>query len=115
MNCGIIYFMLNQILSHDVDAVLSAIGAENLSENEKAEIMEQVCEHFSKIIIDAAVAELNDEQIKEFHSALDAADAEERITEIAARVPGLLSKIEEAVEQEFEILRSAKYKLSQNN
>lgn len=106
--------MLDHILSRDVRAVLSAIGAENLSEKEKTEVMEQVGEHFNKIIIDTAVAELNDEQIKEFHSALDAADAEERITEIAVRVPGLLSKIEEAVEQEFEILRSAKEKLSQN-
>lgn len=106
-------FMLNHILSRDVRAVLSAIGAENLSEKEKTEIMDQISEHFNKIIIDTAVAELNDEQIKEFHLALDAVDAEERITEIAARVPGLLAKIEEAVEQEFEALRFAKDKLSQ--
>ena len=105
--------MLNYILNKDVDAVLSAIGAKNLSEKEKTETMEQVLDHFSKIITDASVAELDDEQIKEFNSALNDPDAEEKIANITTHVPGLMKKIEDAVEQEFLSLRSAKEKMSQ--
>ncbi|GEM_PF-5873854 len=100
--------MLDHILHRHTDAVLLALGVGNLSSHEKVEIMEQIYEHFNKIIIDVAVAELNDEQIKEFSSALNESDAEERITTITAHIPGLMGKIEEAVEQEFFIIRSAK-------
>ena len=103
--------MLNNILNRDIDAVLSALGAKNLSEKEKIETMEQAREHFSKIIIDTAIAELDDEQIKEFHLALEGPDMEEKITQITTRIPGLLKKIESAIEQEFSVLRSAKEKL----
>ena len=104
--------MLKHLLNHDTDAVLSALGAENLSETEKASIMEQMLGHFSNIIIDTAVAELNDEQIKEFQTALGQPDAEEAIAKITAQVPGLYQKIESAVEQEFLSLRAAKNNLS---
>lgn len=104
--------MLNHILNSDADAVLSALGAENLPEAEKAAIMEQMLGHFSNIILDTAAAELNDEQIKEFQAALGRPGAEEAIAKITAHVPGLYQKIESAVEQEFFALRAAKNNLT---
>ena len=104
--------MLKHLLNHDTDVVLSALGVENASETEKAGIMEQILEHFTRVITDAAVSKLDDGQIKEFHAALDAPDAEERITQITSHVPGLMRSIEDAVEQEFFALRSAKETLA---
>ena len=104
--------MLNHILHRDQEAVLSALGAKNLLEKEREKIIEQIFEHFTRVITDTAISKLDDGQIKEFYAALDAPDAEERITQITSHVPGLMRSIEDAVEQEFFALRSAKETLA---
>ncbi len=105
--------MLNSILKKDVDSILFGLGIKNLSEEEKPVLIDEILNHFDRIIIDTIIAELNEEQIKEFSDALDdKTNMEEKISKITVSVPGLMAKVEDAVEQEFLNLRSAKEKIS---
>ncbi|MDO8537013.1 MAG: hypothetical protein Q7R94_02090 [bacterium] len=96
------------ILDRDSEIILGELGLGNMPEKDRGEVIEALLDHFNKVIIETAVSSLNDKNLEEFKAALGSSDFEEKIVAIMARVPGLAEKIEEAVNNEFLVLRAAK-------
>lgn len=101
---------LQTILQKNRDEVLKSLGFGDMPEADKGQAMEQLEDHFSKIIIETLIVNLNDDLLSEFRQAFEnpAADMEQIVMELSAQVPGLTEKIETAVKEEFMILASAK-------
>lgn len=99
------------ILSRDNKTILEELGIAGLSENDEKEVVEKLLDHFNKVIIETAVLSLNEKEIADFRAALEAKNPEEEISAITAKIPGLADKIEEAVRNEFLVLKTANEKL----
>lgn len=109
---------MNTIFSKtDGDEMLAKIGVntEVLSEEEKQEMLEQIDAHMNRVILESTVGSLSSTQIERLSSVLSSGDEESflyELEETAKQIPGLLTKIESAVEEEFKMLALAKKQLN---
>jgi len=99
------------ILEKDGQAILGAIGAKDLPEKDKSEVVDAVLDHMNKVVIETVILNLDEKQVEEFGAAVKKRDFEEEVTRICAQIPGLAQKIESAIEREFLVLRAAKEKM----
>ncbi len=99
------------IIKDRIKNMLSELGMSAGSDAEQQEMNDQLMDHFNKIIIETMIVSLNDDQIKRFKEYMDNDTDEqldEHMTQLAAEVPGLQFKLEEAISNEFDSLKSAK-------
>lgn len=104
------------IFQDRINKMLGDLGVNNVAEAEKYELTQQLMDHFNKIIIETMIVSFDDEQLKQFKEYMDKdseAELDGHITELAASVLGLQFKIEEAIQNEYENLKSAKQVLDQ--
>ncbi|MBI4087721.1 MAG: hypothetical protein HY434_02745 [Candidatus Liptonbacteria bacterium] len=98
----------NLIFSRDTEFLLKELGIGDLPDKDKKEVLDALFDHFNKVIIETAILNLDDEGVKKFKAALRGRHAEDEIASLCAGVPGLAEKIEEAVENEFQLIKAAK-------
>lgn len=94
-----------------IDKVLKELNVNNLSDDDKFAVMEQLTDHFNKIILDTVLSNLNDEQLIEFKNMVDLEDMdkmEEGIALIVAKIPAINFKIEEAINNEIAHIKESK-------
>ena len=96
------------IFSADAEALFKELGLTDLREEEKKEVLVVLLDHFNKVILESTILNLYAEDVEKFRSALKSNKLEEEITSLSASVPGLAGKIEEAVENEFQVIKAAK-------
>ena len=105
---------LQKLLGPDFDTVLAELGIMNVPEADREEVVTGLVNHFSDIMMETVVVNLNNEQLDEFKAALalepDARD--EKIAQITALVPGLAQKIESSVMDEIAVLKAARAQLN---
>lgn len=94
------------ILKKEKAELLKSLGIE-LPENEVEEVAEKLLEHFNKIIIETLIVNLSAEDRGDIADSLDSDRLEAMVQDFAARTPGLFDKIEEALNNEFEVIRIA--------
>lgn len=99
------------IFSSDAEALFRELGLKDLSEKDKKELLDALLDHFNKVIIETAILNLDEEGVRKFRSALGSRRLEEEVASLCASIPGLADKIEEAVENEFQIIKAAKEKV----
>ncbi len=95
------------IIKKNREELLSLLGIENLKEEEKEVVANQLFEHFNKIIIETSISALNNVQIKEFTRLMSSSLPEEAMEKIFAETPGLKEKIQDALEKEAETIKIA--------
>ena len=95
------------ILDKDSKTILEDLGIKGLSPEEEREVSEALLDHFSKVIVETAVLEMDENERKKFEEAVKKENFEEEIIKITAGVPGLAGKIEEAVAREFELIKAS--------
>lgn len=99
------------IIQDRINKMLNELGVNDVSAEEKLELTQHLIDHFNKIITETLIINLDDDQLKKFKEYSDKdseADLDAHISELAASIPGLQFKIEDAIQTEFENLRSAK-------
>lgn len=100
---------LEKFLEQRKDEFLKDFGVnfENLSENDKDEIVSNMMDHLHKVIIETVIVNLSPEQLAELKQVidLDGPEMEEKIGELTSVVPGLAEKIESAVSHELTVLK----------
>ena len=95
------------IYSKDAEALFRELKLANFTGAEKEEVLEALIAHFQKVILEVVVLSLDADEIEKFKAALESDDAEEKITALCARIPGLAEKIEDAVGKEFQVIKAA--------
>jgi uncharacterized Rossmann fold enzyme len=88
--------------------LLADFGLQNVADEEKARILNSLSERFNDLIMIALINNLNEEQKQRFLAAVknpDQKSMEEKVEDIASEVPGLAQKIEQALAEEYEILK----------
>jgi hypothetical protein len=99
------------IIKDRINNMLLELGVNPTDETEALEMANQLMDHFNKIVIETLIISLDDEKLAKFKSYMEKDSDEEldaHITELAAQIPGLQFKIEEAIQAEFETLKAAK-------
>lgn len=97
-----------QNLMPNPEEILQFLGLDNISEEEKRQVLEGIMDHFSEVIIDTLTDNLNEAQAADLEKTMteDPEKAQGMVTELASRVPGLHGKIQLAVKQELDVLKS---------
>lgn len=104
---------MNTFFGKDSETLLNELGFGQASAQEKQEMLDQLTEHFGKVVIEAVISGLNERQLRDFKEALDDREhLEERITAITAQVPGLKERIERAVADEIATIKAGRAALS---
>lgn len=98
------------IFNRDIETVMTELGLTGLSNQEKLELMEELTQHFFRVIIETAILGMNSEQREKFSKALDGdpSELESWIMNISSQIPGLAEKIENAISDEFLVIKTAK-------
>jgi hypothetical protein len=100
---------LEKFLEQRKDEFLKDFGVnfENLSDNDKDEIVSSMMEHLHKVIIETVIVNLSSEQLGELKNIidLDGPEMESKIGELTSVVTGLAEKIESAVNHELNVLK----------
>lgn len=88
-------------------ALVETLNIALLPETEQAAILEKVERRLEEVILRVLVENLSGDEVKEVRDILkEGKDIEEKMTEIAAGVPRLAEKMEDAVTDEIERLRT---------
>ncbi len=99
------------IFNDRIKQMLSDLGVNEPSSEDQEEITQQLLAHFNKIIVQTLIVNLDDNQLERLNNYMESVPEEEldeKIMSLSAEIPGLQLKIEEAVTNEFENLRTAK-------
>ncbi len=94
-----------------INRVLTEIGANDMSEEDRYAVMAQLIQHFNKLVIDVVLNNLNDEQLKEFKELVDLDDQEKMedgISVLVAKIPAINIQIEEAINNEIAHIKASK-------
>jgi hypothetical protein len=97
----------SNILHNEQDELLSALGIKTTDATERQAIASELVDHFQELILETVIQNLTDDQAINFRKGLTSKDPESAIADIAAGVPGLAQKIDQAVEAELAVVRSA--------
>ena len=105
---------MNNLLEQNLDKVFTEIGVGEMPEADKEEATVELVNHFSNVIMETILTNLNEQQVSEFKAALELESAarDEKIAEITSLVPDLSDKIEEAVQRELEVIKAARAELN---
>ena len=94
-----------------LESIYHEIGLTNMSAEDKMAVIKQLSEHFHQIILDTTIANFNQEQIDRFRRytihITDINLVNQELRTIAAEVPGLNTRIMQAVRNEVERLKAA--------
>ena len=99
------------IIKDRINNMLAELGVKASSEEERLELADQLMAHFNKIVIETMIVSLDDGQTAKFKQYMENDSDEEldaHITQLAAEIPGLQFKIDEAIQAEFDNLKAAK-------
>jgi uncharacterized protein (DUF1778 family) len=88
--------------------VIKDLGAEGLSEDEQAKILDLVLERLNKVVAVTTLKLLDQGQKARFAAALENPQARDgAMAELAAEVPHLAEILEEALSDEYEVMKQA--------
>uniref|UniRef100_A0A7C4M1F2 Uncharacterized protein n=1 Tax=candidate division CPR3 bacterium TaxID=2268181 RepID=A0A7C4M1F2_UNCC3 len=93
-------------LKQQVDGIFEEVGLGHLSDEEKRKIESMIMERFERVILEATLISLNDNQLKEFENAMmDEKNGQALVSDLAASIPGLAARIDMAVRHEWEAIK----------
>lgn len=99
-----------------LEIIFQEIGLTNMSDDEKARTMVSLESHFTDIVMETTIENFNDDQLQRFRYYMDKTTDPElldrQVEALAAEVPGLADKIQHAIVQEVETLKSGAAALS---
>ena len=95
-------------LMPDPQEILEYLGLGSLPDEQKQQVLEGIQNHFSELVVETLSDNLTAEQAADLEKTLTEhpKKMQERVREIASRIPGLYDKIQLAVRQELEILKA---------
>lgn len=86
----------------DKNKLAIALGIKNLPEKDREEILARVDRRLQEVLIATLIKSISEEDALKIQIALnEGGDLEEVVAQIAAGVPGLAIKIENAIEEEI--------------
>ena len=98
--------ILKKMIKQD-STLIRTLGIDSLSEAEQTAILEKVERRLEEVITRVLVENLSTDEVKEAREILkEGENIEEKMTEIAAGIPRLAEKMEDAVTDEIERLRT---------
>lgn len=90
-----------------VAEVLQSPSLDGFSEGQKKEYASKVQDHFNNVIFDTTVDLMTDEQLNYIKDTpMDSPQMPQKMTEIAAQIPGLAQELEKRLRQEVESLKN---------
>jgi len=99
---------LNQTQQQYSDRLLQELGFADAAEQEKQEALEVIAGRFNDVLITTFIDAVNADQRQRLIKAFENPETVgEVLQEVAAEVPGLSEKIEQALEDEYEALKYA--------
>lgn len=97
-------------LTTSKEQIIKDLKLESLPFEEQEQILEEMQDHFGKIITQIMLTKLTPEQFESFKNALvleDEADQQAQIAAIASEVPGLAEEIDARIGEEYALMKSA--------
>ena len=93
--------------------IIQELQLSSLSPDEQQEILTMIRSHMEDLILETTLANLTDDQLKTMSAEISKDNFdEEKIMRLAAGVPHLQEKLETALGQEWEIIKSNYQKIS---
>ncbi len=105
---------LHKLLGDQADIILKDLGVGEMNESDKNEVMQQLIQHFQKVILETVVVSLDKEHLQAFKDIMEGPEdqIEDKMMVLTATVPGLAEKIQQAIHDEFTVVKAAYAKLS---
>ena len=100
--------LIKEELQKQVNDIFDEMGLSDLSQEEKKILEEKFMDRFDRVILEATILSLNEEQLDEFEKALaDEENVEALITELTSSIPGLSARIDMAISNEWEGIKKS--------
>ncbi|OGE84952.1 MAG: hypothetical protein A3J48_00500 [Candidatus Doudnabacteria bacterium RIFCSPHIGHO2_02_FULL_46_11] len=88
------------------DELLRDLNLQNIKFKDKQRIAKNILDHFRQVIIVEFLHNLTERELVRFKEVLDADNAVEKVSAVAAQMPGLADQIERRVNQEISIIKA---------
>ncbi len=88
------------------DKLFKELNLQNQPPKRQQEVLEELVEHFSQVIITTMLRQVNDEQFADLEKALNSTDWQNEVLRIAGEVPGLAEAIENNIQSEYDMMKT---------